>query len=162
MKICIVSDSHDNRPLLRAAVEQAAQWGAEAIIHCGDVGGQPVFDEFVGRPFYFVWGNMDVPDAPTREYLAAVGLNEPDGVPMLLEWGGKRIAVFHGYENGFRTAADTLDVDYILFGHTHRPYDHRVGQVRLITPGAIHRANVPTVATLDLTTDTLTYYELTS
>ena len=37
MKICVVSDSHDNRPLLEAAVRQARDLGAEAVLHCGDV-----------------------------------------------------------------------------------------------------------------------------
>ena len=37
MKICIVSDSHDNRPLLAAAVREARDAGVEAILHCGDV-----------------------------------------------------------------------------------------------------------------------------
>ena len=37
MKICIVSDSHDNRRLLEIAVKDAAQRGAEAVLHCGDV-----------------------------------------------------------------------------------------------------------------------------
>jgi len=37
MKICIVSDSHDNRHLLEAAVAEAAERGAEAVLHCGDV-----------------------------------------------------------------------------------------------------------------------------
>ena len=37
MKICIVSDSHDNRALLEAAVREAKAAGAEAILHCGDV-----------------------------------------------------------------------------------------------------------------------------
>ena len=37
MKICIVSDSHDNRYLLAAAVKDAKARGAEAVLHCGDV-----------------------------------------------------------------------------------------------------------------------------
>jgi len=37
MKICIVSDSHDNRFLLKKAVEHAISLGAEAVLHCGDI-----------------------------------------------------------------------------------------------------------------------------
>ncbi len=37
MKVCILSDSHDNRRLLGAAVEHAKAHGAEAVLHCGDV-----------------------------------------------------------------------------------------------------------------------------
>ena len=37
MKICILSDSHDNLALLDSAVEDAQTRGAEAVLHCGDV-----------------------------------------------------------------------------------------------------------------------------
>ena len=37
MKVCIVSDSHDHIPLLEAAVADAKNLGAEAVLHCGDV-----------------------------------------------------------------------------------------------------------------------------
>ena len=37
MKLAIVSDSHDNRTLLEAAVRDAKARGAEAVLHCGDV-----------------------------------------------------------------------------------------------------------------------------
>ena len=37
MKICIVSDTHDNRGLLQTAAIDAVRLGAEAMLHCGDV-----------------------------------------------------------------------------------------------------------------------------
>ena len=37
MKICIVSDSHDHREHLTAAVTEAKQLGALAVLHCGDL-----------------------------------------------------------------------------------------------------------------------------
>ena len=37
MKICIVSDSHDHRGHLAAAVADAKARGAEAVLHCGDL-----------------------------------------------------------------------------------------------------------------------------
>ena len=37
MKICIVSDSHDHRGHLAAAVTDAKARGAEAVLHCGDL-----------------------------------------------------------------------------------------------------------------------------
>ena len=49
MKICIISDSHDNRPLLEAAVRDAKAHGAEVILHCGDVVAPSTLE--VIRPF---------------------------------------------------------------------------------------------------------------
>ena len=95
-----------------------------------------------------------------RAYLRSVGLPEPDGVPLRLNWADKRIAVYHGHEPGFRQAPQALEVDYILHGHTHTQSDHRVGSVRVINPGALHRAAPCTVATLDLRSDALTVHEI--
>jgi predicted phosphodiesterase len=40
----------------------------------------------------------------------------------------------------------------LLQGHTHVRADERVGTVRVINPGALHRAAQKTVATLDTET----------
>ena len=59
MKIGIVSDSHDRAPMLAAAVAEARQSGAEAIVHCGDVIGantlRPLLD--TGLPVHVIHGN---------------------------------------------------------------------------------------------------------
>ena len=47
--------------------------------------------------------------------------------------------------------------DYLLHGHTHVRRDERVGKVRIINPGALHRAREKTVAVLDTDTDRLTF-----
>jgi len=44
---------------------------------------------------------------------------------------------------------------YVCHGHTHRLRDERVGDVRIINPGALHRAKMHTVAVLDTDTDVL-------
>jgi len=49
---------------------------------------------------------------------------------------------------------------YILFGHSHRPADLRVGRVRLINPGALDRARPHTVATLDLKRDLVRLWQV--
>lgn len=48
--------------------------------------------------------------------------------------------------------------DYILCGHTHIAADYQRGATRIINPGALHRASVHTVATLDLKTDDLRFW----
>ena len=47
--------------MVRKATNLFDRLGVERIIHCGDVGGIPVFDELIDRPFDFVWGNTDFP-----------------------------------------------------------------------------------------------------
>ena len=160
MLIGICSDTHGHGSTMRRALELFDRLGVERIIHCGDVGGQAVFDELVGRPVRFVWGNMDRPGAALRTYLETVGIPAPEAVPLRLDWSDKRMAVFHGHERGFARAPATLAVDYILHGHTHLARDERIGSVRVINPGALCRAGAKTVATLNLVTDKLSFHEV--
>lgn len=159
MLIGILSDSHGRAMIVRRAVALFDRLGVEHIVHCGDVGGMEVFDELVGRPCTFVWGNTDVPDAGLLAYLATTGLSVPDEAPLRITLAGKRFAVFHGHEAGFDRAAE-LEVDYVLHGHTHVPRDNRLGGKRIINPGALHRAKIKTVATLAPATDTLAFHSL--
>jgi putative phosphoesterase len=145
---------------VRQAVALFDKLGVFHVIHCGDVGSPEVFDEIIGRPFTFVWGNMDSPYDGLLTYAQSLGLAIPQEVPVRIELGGKRFAVFHGHEPGFNTALQRLDVDYILHGHTHVACDEKLNGKRIINPGALHRAARKTVATLDTGTDQLTFHEV--
>lgn len=160
MLIGVLSDSHGRHLLVRQAMALFDRLAAAHVIHCGDVGGIEVFDELLGRPCTFVWGNMDRPDSGLLAYLQTVGIRAPDGVPTTLTLDGKSFAVFHGHERGFKSALDRLDVDYVLHGHTHRPRDDRRGRKRIINPGAFCRTRRKSVATLDTATDELTFHNV--
>ena len=126
------------------------------------MGGVEVFDELVGRPITFVWGNTDMPGGGLLSYLHSVKIGVPDGAPARLTLDGKSFAVFHGHEPDFEFAADRLEVDYILHGHTHEQRDDRTPRTRIINPGALHRTKRKTVATLDTATDTLIFHDISS
>lgn len=160
MLIGILSDSHGRVAHVREAVALFDGLGVQHVIHCGDVGSADVFDELVGKSLTFVWGNMDFPDDGLLAYLDTVGLAIPNGVPARLSLEGKTFAVFHGHEPGFGQATASLDVDYLLHGHTHVARDERRGQTRIINPGALHRVRRRTVATLDLDADKLLFHAL--
>ena len=158
--IGILSDTHGQHLSTRHAMALFDDLGVEHVIHCGDVGGESVFDELVGRPCTFVWGNTDRRDGGLAAYLQIVGIVVPREVPTRIELDGKRIAVFHGHERGFQRAVDTLPVDYLLHGHSHVARNETRGGKRIINPGALYRARRKTVAVLDTTNDELTFYEI--
>jgi len=158
--IGILSDSHGRHLAVRQAMALFEQFDVDHVIHCGDVGSPEVFDEMLGRPCTFVWGNMDFPYDELLTYARARGLPIPDEIPTKLELDGKRFAVFHGHEPGFSNALRRLDVDYILHGHTHVACDERLDGKRIINPGALYRAARKTVATLDTKTDLLTFHQI--
>lgn len=158
MILGILSDSHNDVAPVRRALALFDELRVEAIIHCGDVGGQEVFAQFTGRRFWFVWGNTDVLTSGIHAFLMTAGMQTPHAVPLRIELAGKRFAVFHGHEPEFLRAHLKLDVDYILHGHTHVQRDEMLGKCRVINPGALHRAREKTVATLDIPRNILEFH----
>jgi predicted phosphodiesterase len=51
----ILSDSHGRHERTARAVELLTTQGTEALIHCGDVGGEAVLEALAGRRAWFVW-----------------------------------------------------------------------------------------------------------
>lgn len=160
MLVGILSDSHGRYPAVRQAMALFDRLGVQHVIHCGDVGDEDVFDELVGRPFTFVWGNTDYGSDGLKAYLETLGISPPVEVPTRLQLDGKRFAIFHGHERGFEAAVAGLEVDYLLHGHSHVPRNERLFGKRVINPGALHRVRQRTVATLDTEADTVTFHEI--
>ncbi len=161
MIIGILSDTHGRLDPVRQAVEVFRRTGAQAVFHCGDIGGIDVLTELAAftRRLWFVWGNVDLPDHSWADAIARLGLHWPEG-PLVVELGAKRIALAHGHEVQYRLLEHDATLDYILSGHTHECGDWRNGRARHINPGALHRAATRTVATLDLQTDALSFHQL--
>jgi putative phosphoesterase len=155
MLIGIISDTHDQYDRMGLAVRTLRERGAEFFVHCGDVCEPRLLDHLAGLPSAFVWGNCDWDRMALQRY--GEGLSVPCyGTFADLELGGKRIAVTHGDDRV--RMADVLQAqehEYLLHGHTHVRRDERVGKVRVINPGALHRAAQKTVALLDTATDKL-------
>lgn len=155
----VMSDTHGNYLAARKAVELFDQEKVDHIIHCGDVGGEEVFNELIGRPLTFVWGNTDSPPPALSAYLQQTGFTLPNGVPARVDLGGKRFAVFHGHERQFRSCK-LLDVDYVLYGHTHEADVEVLDGKCFVNPGALFRANPKTVAIIDTETSEIRFHDI--
>lgn len=159
MRIGIISDTHDQVARTARAVGLLIAEGADALIHCGDLTGPDVVRECALLPSYFVFGNNDFDENALRRAMGAIGgvcLGRGGEIAL----GGRRIAVTHGdvVREARRLAA--AGPDYLLFGHSHKAADERVGPTRWINPGALHRAATWTVAVLDLESDELRFLEV--
>ncbi|MEE8171154.1 MAG: metallophosphoesterase family protein, partial [Phycisphaerae bacterium] len=148
MIVGILSDSHGDALATARAVELLDERGAEVLFHCGDVCGTDVLDALAGRRAHFVWGNCDQPPPAWRAYVTTIGLKWPDG-PLHVTLEGKRIALAHGHEREFEGLFRDPELDYVFFGHSHVYEDRRARFARGVNPGALHRARIKTVATLD-------------
>ena len=160
MLIGILSDTHDRVETARAAIRILRQREAEYFIHCGDVGGEGVIDQLAGLQAAFVWGNNDWDRPALAKYADSIGVRCCDTFGDF-ELGGKKFAVIHGDDTRLkRRILDEQRHDYLLQGHTHVRRDERVGRVRVINPGALHRAKPMTVALLNTSTDVLEFIEV--
>lgn len=144
MKICIVSDSHDRRDMLAAAVGEAKTLGAQTVLHCGDVVAPTALRPLqqFGLPVHVIHGN-NIGDTYAMFMLA----QEPDsvvhyhGMDAGLELGGRRIFIVH-YPHYAEALALTGDWDIVCCGHDHRaaitPVQNTQGQQTLIlNPGTV-------------------------
>ncbi len=144
MKICIVSDSHDRADPLAAAVRAAADQGAQAVIHCGDLIGTQTLRAAlaVGLPLHLVDGNnLGDPVSLARWMRERQGQLQYHGPNGRLELGGRRIFMVHYPEYGHAMAC-TGEWDLVCCGHSHEAETRRVANVRggetwLVNPGTV-------------------------
>jgi putative phosphoesterase len=160
MKIGVISDTHGVVDRTRLAIEVFEREAVEAIFHCGDVGSLDVLQLFVGKLFWFLWGNTDHPDPSWRRAVQAWGLSWPEQSPLRIERDGSLIAVAHGHEMNFRQTFRSPGADFLFYGHSHTRAVVSMGDCIIVNPGAIHRTPLPTVAIVDLPTGLVRHLDL--
>jgi len=122
MIICILSDSHDHIPLLDAAVAEAKEKGAKAVLHCGDVVAPSTLKCLNKHhlPVHVIHGNNS-----GDLYSLGQMATRPDnvlhyhGMDAGVELAGKRIFLVH-YPHYARAMAATGEWDMVCCGHTHK------------------------------------------
>lgn len=166
-RLGLISDSHGNAARTKAALERLAAMHIDALLHCGDIGSTVILDHLVDLSFELnipvvcVLGNVDLWDRELESYPPLAKLKLP-GRTALVRAGGKLCAVVHGDDPRlFDQALATPKLRYLFTGHTHVADDRLEGSVRVINPGALHRAAEPSFATLELATGLLAVHRVT-
>lgn len=144
MKICLVSDSHDNRPMLKQAVMEAKELGAEAVLHCGDVVAPTALRPLqeVGLPVHVIHGNNE-----GDTYAMFMLAQEPNSVIHYhgqdagIVLGERRLFMVH-YPHYAEAMATTGDWDIVCCGHDHRAAIKEIdtikgGKTLLLNPGTV-------------------------
>jgi putative phosphoesterase len=157
MLIGILSDTHDRVDAAAAAMKLLRGQNCKFFIHCGDVGNEAVLDCLAGEPAALVWGHNDFCVPELVKYAERLGI-QCLGRFGDLTLDGKRFAITHGDDiRRIKKLLNSQEYDYLLQGHTHVKSDRREGRTRLINPGALYRATVKTVATLETSRDELRF-----
>lgn len=155
IKLGLLSDSHGRAQTTREAVDLLLDQGADMLIHLGDIGTVQVIDALAATnpktgqqiESHMVFGNTDYEAKSLGDYARDLGIHvhEPYG---RMTVDGCEIAFTHGHVNTLMDQFVDQGVDYLLHGHTHIQSDGRVGQTRVINPGALFRASRHTAAVL--------------
>ena len=118
MKIGVMSDSHDNLPLIRRALERFEAEGVECLIHAGDFVAPFAVKEilkFKGAA-HGCFGNNDGEKAGIRKLWPAVAYP-----PCELRLGGRRILLTHDEASLARVPELLRRAEVVIVGHTHKP-----------------------------------------
>ena len=146
-RVGLLSDSHGRAERTERAVDALLAAGADMLVHAGDIETEQVLDCLAGHSAHIVWGNCDWDQAGLGRYAKDIGISV-HGDAGEVEADGVRIAFTHGHLTAALRAAMASGAAYLVHGHTHERRDERVDGVRIINPGALHRAHPFTVALL--------------
>lgn len=149
MVLGILSDTHDEFERTRQAIEMLQGEGAVALIHCGDLASPTIVELLAVLPSWFVLGNHDSDMVPHIQRAATQSGVNCLGWGGVIELDGKRLGVAHGHMSGDIQRVLATNPDYLFSGHSHIASDDTRGAVRRINPGALHRAEIYSVALLD-------------
>ncbi len=145
MKIAIISDTHDNLANIKKIVNWLNKEKINLLLHCGDINSQDAINEidnnFNGEA-KFVRGNADI------------SINELKEIGEL-EIKNKKI-VFTHFSNKAHSLAESGKYNLVFYGHTHKPWEEKVGDCRLVNPGeAAGQYNKATFAVYNIVSDKL-------
>jgi len=139
MRIAILSDSHDNIPNILKALDWINQAGISLIIHCGDLAAPAVLSKVImpkfSGEFHFVHGNVG-----DSELLEKVAKDFPNvtvhGEVGQIELDNRKIAFTHFPEKALELAKKGT-FDLVFYGHTHKPWEEKIGDCRMVNPGTL-------------------------
>ncbi|MDD5638460.1 MAG: metallophosphoesterase [Candidatus Pacebacteria bacterium] len=158
MKIAIVSDTHGNFNNFKRVIDFLNKENIKIILHCGDIGSYDFLKEslsnFKGK-FFGVLGNMDSDfkfDIEKYQNPPFVLVKEDI---YEIEIDKKKIAFTH-FPEVAKNLAQTQKYDLVFYGHTHKPWEEKIENCRMVNPGNVCGVFYkPTFAIYDTKSDKL-------
>lgn len=129
MKVLVLSDSHGS---VGTMLDLFREGNYRAVIFLGDVvrDTEQLYNISGAVPVYRVKGNCDIMEHAPEE--------------QIIDIGGKLILIAHGHRYHVKSGVAALEnaalaagVDCALFGHTHKQFYERLGDVVIGNPGSV-------------------------
>jgi putative phosphoesterase len=150
----LISDTHDNLPIIEKAVEKLNEEKVQLVLHAGDFTSPFVIAKFkaLNSRLIGVFGNNDGDHELLRRRFNETQNCEIHGRFALVEADGFKIALLHGDEAELLNALVFCGgFDAVVSGHTHIPINKKVGKTLMVCPGEVcgYLYGKPTLALLD-------------
>jgi len=157
MRIGIMSDTHDNLPLIGRAVDRMNEEEVDLVLHAGDFVSPFTIPALSGldASLIGVWGNNDGDKPLLTQKCNEYERIEIRGIFARVEADGLVIGMLHGDENAlYQALLEGCGFDVLVHGHTHAAEIRRLGSILTINPGEVcgYLTGNPTVALLDTAT----------
>ena len=132
--IGVMSDSHDNLPMIRRAVEVFNDAGCDLVLHAGDIVAPFAAKELatLNCRVRAVFGNVDGEKTGLRLALQAFG--DIQEAPFVFSHAGREILLCH-IDLPVRKYLASGAYDIIIFGHTHKAEIRKQGKTLAVNPG---------------------------
>lgn len=135
MLVAVISDTHNNSSAIREVKKYISNADILLFLGDGEEDLKSISEGFTGI-VYAVSGNCDFACKNPKE--------------MVVEVLDKRILICHGHRYNVKSEYNSiyyrgmeLEVDIVLFGHTHLPIIEEAGDLLLMNPGSVSHGNGP-------------------
>jgi putative phosphoesterase len=154
MLIGLISDTHDNLPLIERAVNRLNEEKVELVLHAGDYVAPFVIQKFkaLNCKLIGVFGNNDGDRELLRKRFSETENCTIRGRFAEIDSGGFLIALLHGDEIELLNALVTHgEFDAVVHGHSHAKVSMSMGKTLVINPGEVcgYLTGKSTLALLD-------------
>ncbi len=170
--IGVMSDSHDNMHNVEKALKAFREMGVKVVVHLGDIISPFIVRrmtelKYEGLTVIAIYGNNDGDRVLLNKMFASAGWRILDS-PTVEVVGGKKLLMMHGHgsvdcsKELAYSLARGMDVDAVLYGHTHQKDSKVINGKVVLNPGETYGylTGSATVATLDLDEMKLKFIEL--
>jgi len=154
MLIGVISDTHDNMPMIEKAVKKLNEENVALVLHAGDYVSPFVIPKFkaLNAKLIGVFGNNDGDHEFLKKRFSETENCEIRGRFAEINANGFKIALFHGDETELLNALINCEsFDAVITGHVHSMGVRKKGKTLIVNPGEVcgYLSGKSTIALLD-------------
>ncbi len=137
MRFAIISDTHDNVPVIRELIDRLKSEKIEFVVHAGDIVSPFAIKEFkaLNVKLYFAFGNNDGERRLLTKIAEENGWEIGDIVIFPMSDGEG--VVYHGTDRRIVEVLRNSKYKLVVLGHTHEPLIEKLEDKYIVNPGEV-------------------------